>query len=159
MHWLARYSSTTVNVTLMWNWNLPVFVGLLQLLDQILTGWNKHDTVNSWCRQSTGCWAGWLSPNVIACSGFEESAWAWNKRLAALSQTDLLQCWLFARLFWGVPAVSSVLETWSNIPWPDWTRCSYWLYLFPAVFISFQSTNGSLWHCLVFPCEIFHCAD
>lgn len=46
------------------------------------------------------------------------------------------------------PSTVQPFGAWYNIPWPDWTRCPYWLYLFPAVFISFWSTNGSFWHCL-----------
>jgi len=149
------YSSTTVNVTLMWNQNLPVFVGFTQLLDQILTGWNKHGIVNSWCRQRIKCWASWLSLNVTACSGFEESAWAWNKCLAALSQTDLLQFWFFCKTVLRSP--STVWHFGAVIQHPmAWLNQMFLLTLpVSAVFISFRRTNGSLCHCLGFHVKYF----
>lgn len=110
--------------------------------------WNKHDIVNSWCRHraldAELVGSAWMSPLAVDSRSWHEHETSvlqpWAKQTCC--DADCLQD------SFGVPALSSVLETWSDIPWPDWTGCSYWLYLFPAVFISLRSTNGSLWHCL-----------
>lgn len=56
------------------------------------------------------------------------------------------------------PALSSVWEPWSSIPWPDWTRYSCWLYLF-LKYLFLSKGQMTLLPLFGFASEIFHCAN
>lgn len=141
----------------MWNWNLPVFVGLFSALIKYWQGWNKRDTVNSWCRWRIEYWASWLSLNVIACS----LQWIWGvgvstNQASCSSEPNRLVIMLIVckAVLWS-PSTVQRFRAMNQHPmaWPN----QMFLLTLPVseVFISFWRTNGSLCRCLGFYVKYF----